>query len=145
MDGAEAVPGTDDLYGILFGEPLVAGADGSVTVRDLPSGSEWYLLETKAPTGYQPLSRPIHFKLYRDHVDVSGDGADQNMVQGTEQGAGHDENGLPILVVKNTNGYGLPATGGAGTAAFTLLGLLLSAAAAAALLYQRRRRERGST
>lgn len=130
---AGLIPGADNVYGIKVNEaPLITDQDGVITVRSLAPG-EFYLVETKAPTGYQLLSKPVHFFLKPDGVDVQGNGAAQAMAQAILP----VEDGTPGIRVMNTDGYNLPRTGGAGTALYTALGLLLITAAGAIYLIKR--------
>lgn len=69
----------------------------------------YWLVETKAPNGYELLSEPMEIIVDRAEQTVSMDG---------------------VTIVQNApanTGFELPLTGGAGTAAFTLTGLLLVA------------------
>lgn len=130
---AGPIPGADNVYGIRVNEtPLITDQDGVVTVRSLAPG-EFYLVETKAPTGYQLLSKPVHFLLKLDGVDLQGNGAAQSMAQAILP----EEGGIPGVQVMNTDGYNLPKTGGAGTALYAALGLLLITAAGAIYLMRR--------
>ena len=130
---AGPIPGADNTYGIKVNEtPLITDQDGVITVRSLAPG-EFYLVETKAPTGYQLLNKPVHFLLKPDGVDVQGNGAAQSMAQAILP----VEDGIPGIQIMNTDGYNLPKTGGAGTALYTALGLLLITAASAIYLMKR--------
>lgn len=94
---------------------VTSGEDGTVLLYGLAYGT-YYLVETKAPAGYNLLSEPVALTL----GEVSHTA----------------ENTVTVL---NNSGALLPETGGMGTAAFTVLGLLLMAAAAALLLRRRSR------
>lgn len=130
---AVPIPGADHVYGVkVNGASLITDQDGVVTVRSLAPG-EFYLVETKAPTGYQLLSKPVHFLLKSDGVDVQGNGAAQSMAQAILP----VEKSIPGVQIMNTDGYNLPKTGGAGTALYSALGLLLVTAAGAIYLMKR--------
>ncbi|WP_195985201.1 SpaA isopeptide-forming pilin-related protein [Clostridium sp. D33t1_170424_F3] len=130
---AGPIPGADNIYGIKVNEtPLITDQDGVITVRSLAPG-EFYLVETKAPAGYQLLGKPVHFLLKLDGVDIQGNGAAQSMAQAILP----VEDGIPGVQVMNTDGYHLPRTGGAGTVLYTALGLLLITAAGAIYLMKR--------
>lgn len=93
---------------------LTTGADGMGYFYGLAYGT-YYLVETKAPAGYNKLSQPQPFT-----VDASS----------------HTE--TMTLTITNSTGVELPSTGGMGTWAFTAGGLSLLCAAAALLLWKRR-------
>ena len=80
--------------------------------------ADYYLVETKAPEGYNLLSFPVKVKL--------------NQVS-------HEDNN--ILGVANSNRFELPATGGIGTTIFTLAGAALSLGAGAVLAGKKRKEE----
>lgn len=96
---------------------LTTGEDGKGYIYGLAYG-EYYLVETKAPDGYNKLAEPTKFTINENsHEDAN------------------------VITVENTTGFELPETGGIGTRAFVLGGamLMLGACAAAVLL---RRKER---
>lgn len=96
---------------------LTTGADGKGYIYGLAYG-EYYLVETKAPDGYNKLAGPVKITINENSHK-------------TEY----------AVRVENTTGAVLPETGGIGTRAFVLGGamLMLGACAAAVLL---RRKER---
>lgn len=87
-------------------------ADGKAYIYGLAYG-EYYLVETKAPDGYNVLREPTAFT-----VDATS----------------HQESALRI---ENTSGVELPTTGGIGTGVFTATGALLTAVAVILLLRRR--------
>lgn len=135
-EGAVTIPGTDPaISGIkINAAPLVTGEDGQVTVENL-SPAVYYLVETKAPSGYIILEKPVRFLLKLDGVDVSGDGPEQNMVHG--ETAGEGQNQIPVLVIKNSNGFELPHTGGKGSVPYTAAGLFMILMAAGCYVKKR--------
>lgn len=130
VEGAVSIPGIPGdmkLAGIKINkETLLTDENGTVTISNLVP-STYYLVETKAPTGYQLLEKPIEFVLKANGVDVLGNGADQGMVQSGAPGADQ----VPVLIVKNSNGFEMPRTGGSGTGFYTMAGTLMMAAVAA--------------
>ena len=76
----------------------------------------YYLVETKAPEGYNPLAEPIQVKI----------DATSHLTENT-------------VLVENVGGTLLPATGGMGTDAFTIGGITLMGAAMLLLLLKKRR------
>ncbi len=92
---------------------FTTGENGLGYIYGLAYG-DYYLVETKAPDGYNLLAGPVKFT-----VDAES----------------HTES--RIVTVENTTGAVLPSTGGPGTAAFTVGGTALMAAAV--LLLRRRK------
>ncbi|MCD8169333.1 MAG: VWA domain-containing protein [Clostridiales bacterium] len=131
--GAVSVPGLDNVYGIKMNtEPLQTDETGEITRLNMVPGT-YFLVETRAPSGYQLLETPVQFNLKQDGVDVIGDGSQQSMVGIITPGA----DGIPILVIKNSNGFTMPDTGGTGTFLYTGTGMLLMLSAA--LYYMKKR------
>lgn len=92
----------------LSGEPvteLTTSQDGSGYIYGLAYG-EYYLVETKAPDGYNALREPVKFTV----------SANSHLAENR-------------IVVTNTSGAELPETGGIGTGLFTVSGLFLICAA----------------
>ena len=129
-EGAIPVPGSPDgmnLTGIkINAETLMTDENGIITIPNLIPAA-YYLVETKAPTGYQLLEKPIEFNLKANGVDVVGNGPDQGMVQAGVSG----EDQLPVLVIKNTNGFEMPHTGGPGASLYIGAGILMMTVSAA--------------
>lgn len=108
--------------------PILAGLttddQGLLTIDGLGEGT-YYLVETKAPIGYQLDSTPHKFVI-----------EDQSPAENTF--AGHIVNeGDPEEIV-NTKNPVLPSTGGAGTIALTAAGVVLIAGAAAFIVRARK-------
>jgi len=91
---------------------LSSGADGTVTTYGLLPG-EYYLVHTGGPFGFPTLTSPVP-------VTVSEDTADQDYVVS--------------VTIANAPNFVLPLTGGAGTVAFTIIGLALIGGAIAFLV-----------
>ena len=89
---------------------------------------EYTLTETKAPDGYQMLSKSVTITVNNGHVAVSD-----------VPGVLKDSDSNSITVINNT-GEELPETGGPGTTILTIGGLLLMAGAVGGGYGLRRRR-----
>lgn len=97
---------------------LVSGEDGYIHVEGLDAG-EYYLLETEAPKGYNPINDAITITIDKDG-NVTG--ADENNV----------------LKVLNNTGTELPSTGGIGTTIFYVVGGLLMVGAVVLLVTKKK-------
>lgn len=102
--------------------------NGKVDFRGLKNG-EYTLTETEAPAGYNKLASVIGVK-----VDGRNDGTDATHATVTitynndNNGSNYDQtasNG--VIPVRNKSGVILPGTGGMGTIAFTVIGVLVIA------------------
>lgn len=98
---------------VVVNSNLRSDTNGEISITDLPIGGEYYLVETKAPDGYNLLTDAIHFT-------VGGTGITLNANNFAA------ENGY-TLTVSNSAGHQLPNTGGSGTTLFTLGGLAILA------------------
>ena len=117
--------------------PEVGGLDANsrftstgtaVTITKLPDGS-YKLVEDESPDGYVIINGTIEFEI------------EEGAVKGTDSADGKikfNQNGIEITIV-NTPGTELPHTGGPGTKAFTICGLMLTVGAGL-LMWRRRRR-----
>ena len=114
-----------------------AGQDAVIRNGKLGVGT-YYLVETKAPAGYNALPGPVK-------ITVSEAGGTLTM---TAEIAGQSVGdklssisaGVWKLSVQNTAGYELPLTGGIGTDAFYLIGIVLVTIAGAGLAIGRLRK-----
>ena len=98
-------------------DTIVTNETGDAFVYGLEEGT-YYLVETKAPAGYNLLSYPVNITLNK----VS------HAVENT-------------VMVANSNSFVLPGTGGIGTTIFTLVGAALSLGSGAVLLGKKRKEE----
>ena len=106
---------------------ITTPANGKVDFQGLKNG-EYTLTETKAPAGYNKLASAIGVR-----VDGQNDGTDTTHATVTitydnNNGSDYDQtasNG--VIPVHNQSGVTLPGTGGMGTIAFTVIGVLVIA------------------
>lgn len=106
---------------------ITTPANGKVDFRGLENG-EYTLTETKAPAGYNKLASAIGVK-----VDGQNNGTDTThatVVIKYDNNNGNDYNQTAsngVIPVQNKSGAILPGTGGMGTIAFTVIGVLVIA------------------
>jgi LPXTG-motif cell wall-anchored protein len=105
---------------------LVTPESGSLNLIGLDAG-QYYLVETKSPTGYNRLKTPITVVI--SHADGSGD---------TALTVNGELTNPQIVNVQNNAGTMLPETGGEGVTIFIVIGLALMTAAAILFLCRRK-------
>ena len=101
---------------------MTTGRDGMLHIIGLDSGT-YYLEETHAPTGYNPLDHAVEIQ-----INEKGD-----VYLGTQLCAAQ------TVKIENKLGPELPETGGVGTTLFYLVGGVLTASAVGLLLIHRRK------
>ena len=122
----EITAGTEVVYIIDAGKPIIKGLDDSLT---------YYLYEVKAPAGYNLLSDPVTFKITADY---NADGSElQSGMPTVVVGTGTASTTLSTNIV-NKQGNTLPTTGGIGTTIFYVLGSILVLGAVILLATRRR-------
>jgi len=93
---------------------VTSGEDGKIVIHGLAYGT-YYLVETKAPVGYNLLSAPTAITIDADsHLEDN------------------------VVKILNNSGTQLPETGGMGTVLFTTVGLILVLGAGVLLVTRRR-------
>ena len=96
---------------------VTTNAQGEATFRGLADGT-YYLVETEAPAGYNPLTEPFEVKV---------------------EGSSMDTTKLSVTAkVANKTGTTLPSTGGMGTTIFYVLGSALVLGAVVLLVTKKR-------
>ena len=106
---------------------ITTPANGKVVFEGLENG-EYTLTETKAPAGYNKLASAIGVK-----VDGQNDGTDTTnatvaITYNNNNGSNYNQSASNgVIPVQNKSGVTLPETGGMGTIAFTVIGVLVIA------------------
>lgn len=109
------------------GDIIITPANGKVVFQGLKNG-EYTLTETKAPAGYNKLASAIGVK-----VDGQNDGTDTTnatvaITYNNNNGSNYNQSASNgVIPVQNKSGVTLPGTGGMGTIAFTVIGVLVIA------------------
>ena len=102
--------------------PLTSDKEGKIAISRLDADT-YYLEETKAPTGYNPLTSPIEIKI--EHSTMNETSASATITykqQGTEDSATNITSTENRVEVENKTGTTLPSTGGMGTTLFYVVG-----------------------
>lgn len=114
------------------------GTNGILFLGELDQG-EYRLLETKAPDGYNRQETAIRITVTGSGVDaMQGNRNSVVVAKGDEAWVEGQAEDTYQIQVWNNPGVVLPATGGPGTARYTITGMLLILAAATLLLRKRR-------
>jgi fimbrial isopeptide formation D2 family protein/LPXTG-motif cell wall-anchored protein len=132
---------------------FTTNAQGKLTqqVRGLDAGN-YFLVETKAPTGYNLLKDPVAVVITATPDKTDGvtkvtysatyGGENATMTNGqvdlTSQTQASGKQPVATGVIQNNSGTELPSTGGMGTTIFYVVGALLVLAAAIILISRRR-------
>lgn len=149
--GEDGVPAnTENLIGLVIdaeGNYRVATANdnkdkivytidaGHPAIRGLDDATDYYLYETKAPEGYNLLSKPVQFKITAEYNE-DGSKLLENYPTVTVDN-GNPSTDLSTNVV-NQSGAELPSTGGIGTTIFYVVGGLLVVGAGIVLVTKKR-------
>ncbi len=106
------------VYGVKLGS-VSTGEDGRVELKDLASGESYYLVETKAPSGYSLLSNSFGFSVEKRGEQVIVELITENELVSVE--------GLTeaVITVKNNQEFLLPETGGIGRECYIIGGFVL--------------------
>ena len=106
---------------------ITTPANGKVVFQGLKNG-EYTLTETKAPAGYNKLASAIGVKVNGSNDGTDTTNATVTITYDNNNGSDYDQtasNG--VIPVQNKSGAILPGTGGMGTIAFTVIGVLVIA------------------
>lgn len=106
---------------------LTSGEDGVFSVIGLDHGT-YFLVETKAPEGYNLIAGDIEVKVEATHEEVTADSAKTVFTV----------NGKSEITVENKAGIVLPETGGVGTTMIYILGAVMVLGAGVLLVTKRR-------
>lgn len=106
---------------------ITTPANGKVVFQGLKNG-EYTLTETKAPAGYNKLASAIGVKVEGQNDGTDTTNATVAITYNNDNGNSYNQtasNG--VIPVQNKSGVVLPGTGGMGTIAFTVIGVLVIA------------------
>lgn len=107
---------------------ITTPANGKVDFQGLENG-EYTLTETKAPAGYNKLASAIGVKVNGQNNGTDTTNATVHITYDNDNGSSNYDqtasNG--VIPVRNKSGVVLPGTGGMGTIAFTVIGVLVIA------------------
>lgn len=106
---------------------ITTPANGKVDFQGLKNG-EYTLTETKAPAGYNKLASAIGVKVDGQNNGTDTTNATVTITYNNDNGNDYNQtasNG--VIPVQNKSGAILPGTGGMGTIAFTVIGVLVIA------------------
>lgn len=107
---------------------ITTPANGKVDFQGLKNG-EYTLTETKAPAGYNKLASAIGVKVHGQNNGTDTTHATVTITYNNDNN-GNDYNQTAsngVIPVQNKSGAILPGTGGMGTIAFTVIGVLVIA------------------
>lgn len=105
---AVTIPHTTEKKGIKLEGDKVTDAYGVATFEKYEANDDryaYYLVETKAPSGYNLLDNAVKVNFTAADVETTG--------------------GVYTVKIENTSGIQLPITGGTGTVIFTVIGITL--------------------
>ena len=106
---------------------IITPENGKVDFQGLKNG-EYTLTETKAPAGYNKLASAIGVKVEGQNNGTDTTDATVTITYNNDNGSNYNQtasNG--VIPVQNKSGAILPGTGGMGTIAFTVIGVLVIA------------------
>lgn len=103
----------------------------------LPEG-EYYLKETKAPSGYSLLNSKVKVEISKK-ANSTGYSYEYK-TNNEEENKSIGENGIVTVPIENKKGFTLPTTGGMGTYIFTIGGLVVMAGAVLLLVSSKKKR-----
>lgn len=100
---------------------------GKVDFQGLKNG-EYTLTETEAPAGYNKLASAIGVKVEGQNNGTDTTNATVTITYNNDNGSVYDQTASnDVIPVRNKSGVVLPGTGGMGTIAFTVIGVLVIA------------------
>lgn len=107
---------------------ITTPANGKVVFQGLKNG-EYTLTETKAPAGYNKLASAIGVKVNGQNDGTDTTNATVTITYDNDNGSSNYKQSASngVIPVRNKSGVTLPGTGGMGTIAFTVIGVLVIA------------------
>lgn len=106
---------------------IITPASGKVDFQGLKNG-EYTLTETEAPSGYNKLASAIGVKVEGQNDGTDTTNATVHITYNNDNGSNYDKTASKgVIPVQNKSGVVLPGTGGMGTIAFTVIGVLVIA------------------
>lgn len=124
--------GDDKQYDMVsVGNELTDHASMNLRLNGLKAGEYW-LVETKAPDGYNGVTAPIKITITKS--------SDTDVNNWTISKGNDPADTDKIIDIENTTGIILPGTGGMGTVLFTVIGIGLVLIIAASFVISRRKR-----
>ena len=107
---------------------IITPASGKVVFQGLKNG-EYTLTETKAPAGYNKLASAIGVKVNGQNNGTDTTNATVTITYDNDNGSSNYKQSASngVIPVQNKSGAILPGTGGMGTIAFTVIGVLVIA------------------
>lgn len=107
---------------------ITTPANGKVVFQGLKNG-EYTLTETKAPAGYNKLASALGVKVEGQNDGTDTTNATVTITYDNDNGSSNYNQSASngVIPVQNKSGVVLPGTGGMGTIAFTVIGVLVIA------------------
>lgn len=107
---------------------ITTPANGKVVFQGLKNG-EYTLTETKAPAGYNKLASALGVKVEGQNDGTDTTNATVTITYDNDNGSSNYNQSASngVIPVRNKSGVVLPGTGGMGTIAFTVIGVLVIA------------------
>ena len=127
---------------------LTTDIEGKISVPGLAKGDYW-LVETKTIDNYNLLKAPIKVPITATYSETKKTETITDTTTGkttttttieTKTLTNAGENGVFRTVVKNSQGFTLPTTGGIGTFVFTFAGIAMMAAAVILLITSKKKK-----
>lgn len=126
------------------GTTFAVPAGGKFSVEGLDADVQYYLEETKAPTGYNLPTGDAKYTSIKLTATVKTQEGQKPAVDVLKLGADTDktpaDGTFSTLQIKNSKGSTLPETGGIGTTIFTIVGVTAMVAAAGGFVLRNRKK-----
>lgn len=126
------------------GTPFAVPAGGQFSIEGLDADVQYYLEETKAPTGYNLPTGDAKYTSIKLTATLKTENGQKPAVTELKLGADADktpaDGTFSTLQIKNSKGSTLPETGGIGTTIFTIVGVTAMVAAAGGFVLRNRKK-----